>query len=247
MKICVVSDIHYKIGSENAEERQRHETILSFFRSIVGQYDMLILNGDIFDLWTESRLTLVKGYFPLLHVLALIAESGTRLIYVSGNHDFWFGDFFRDILPLEIYPDRFSFTADGRKILVCHGDDHTENDLRYRIFRRVVRSEIVRRLYSLLHPDLALEIGRAMSRSSRNRRTDTARMRLKTAGLESYAKRQIKSKGQDIVIMGHSHNPTHKVLDKGEYLNSGDWITNFSYVNIIDGITTLCKYDRKSE
>ena len=247
MKICIVSDIHFKFTRLDPEEQQRHKLVLDFFRECVGKYDLFILNGDIFDLWSETSHTIIKQYFPLLRLLADIHDAGCKIVYISGNHDFWFGDFFADILPVEIHQDAYKNTCDGKRILVTHGDLHTVNDVRYRIFRSTLRTSLVRKLYGFLHPELGLQIGSRLSRSSNARRVYKDALRLKKAGLQSFAEHQIKLQGYDIVVLGHSHHPLHLRLDKGEYLNCGDWMKNFTYINIIDGFAELCNYAHKPE
>ena len=243
MRICVVSDVHYKFCHLSGDEKLRHEKILRFFRSLVGQYDLLVLNGDIFDLWSESSFTITKQYFPLLKVLADIQEASCRLVYISGNHDFWFGDFFRDYLGAEIYDKSYSLTADEQKILFSHGDLFTFNDLRYKIFRQIIRTRPVRWVYNLLHPDLALRLGASLSRSSSFKRLSTLRHRRRSAGLEHYAASKIKSGQYDLVIMGHSHEPVKKPIGKGFYLNRGDWIRSFTYVKVVDGYCQICCFE----
>lgn len=242
MRICVISDLHIKFSTLDAEEQQRHQRILDLLRNAVGHYDLMILNGDIFDLWTETACTIVKQYFPFLHACANLRETGCRFAYISGNHDFWFGDFFREILPMDLYDEAFTLVADGKKMLFCHGDLHTVNDTRYQIFRSVIRTPLVKGIYNLLNPDLGLNLGKRLSRSSRLRRINPLHLAKKAAGLERYATDQIKHHGYDIVVMGHSHKPCLKQIGSGFYANGGDGVQSFTYVNIIDGNVELCNY-----
>ncbi|MBW6514792.1 MAG: UDP-2,3-diacylglucosamine diphosphatase [Candidatus Syntrophosphaera sp.] len=245
MRVCVISDIHYKFAPETEADLQNEELVLSFLRGAVGKYDLMVLNGDIFDLWFDWKYAMIKQYFPLLHRLAEIAENGCRLVLVSGNHDFWFGDFLSRYLGMEIHDDKFSLEADGKKMLFTHGDLHTVNDFRYKFFRRLVRFPATRKLFSLLHPDLALALGGKMSRSSRLREVSHILQSKKSSGLLRYAQSQIRRNKFDLVFMGHSHKPAIRELEGGTYVNSGDWIQNHSYVEIINGILHLEHYANK--
>ena len=242
MRICVLSDLHIKFCPLDAAEQARHQRILNMLTSAIGKYDLMILNGDIFDLWTETSQTIVKQYFPVLHVFANIREAGCRFVYISGNHDFWFGDFFRDILPMELHDESYTLEADGKKMHFCHGDLHTVNDTRYQIFRRVIRSKLVKGIYNLLNPDLGLNLGKKLSRSSSLRKINPLHLAQKAAGLERYATQLIQDDNYDIVVMGHSHKPCLKAIGTGFYAKSGDGVRNFSFVNIIDGNMELCNY-----
>ncbi|MDZ4121272.1 MAG: UDP-2,3-diacylglucosamine diphosphatase [Candidatus Cloacimonadaceae bacterium] len=242
MRICVVSDCHFKYHTVSAADHELNDTILAFFRSIVGEYDLLVLNGDIFDLWFDWHYCIIRQYFPLLKCFADIAEKGCEIVYISGNHDFWFGDFFPETLGIKIAIDGYSLTVDGKRMLFTHGDKYTVNDLRYKIFRSIIRLRFPQRIFALLHPDLALWVGASMSRSSRKRKSPPALRQKKTAGLESHAAAQLK-KGYDLVAMGHSHQPCLKHLENGIYANSGDWLKHRTFIKIIDGIAGLHTFD----
>lgn len=244
MKICVLSDVHYKYRQETPADQENAVIFLSFLEGIVGKYDLLVLNGDIFDLYNDWKYTIVRQYFPVLHRLANIREAGCRIVYISGNHDFWFNGFLDRELGFELYSDQYAMTADGRKLLFTHGDLYTVNDLRYKLFRRFIRMSAIRLAFDLLHPDLALTIGAAMSRSSRLRKVSDVLKRRKGNGLKTWARAQITKNKADIVIMGHNHDPEIIPIGEGCYANAGDWLKNYSYLEITDGIIEL-KYNKE--
>jgi len=244
MKILAISDCHYKYSPSSPEDQDNARMLLDFLRSVVGKYDLLVLAGDIFDLWYDGHHILIKQYFPLLKCLADIHESGTRIVMLSGNHDFWFGDFMPDYLGVELYPDGFSIATDGQIIWFEHGDTHTINDLRYQVYRRIIRLNFIKNIFSLLHPELALYLGTFFSRSSRGRVENPQVRFRKTRGLTNYAQELITKGKATIAVMGHSHHPEHIPLQGGTYLNCGDWLTHYSYVEINAGIPVLQQYQR---
>jgi UDP-2,3-diacylglucosamine hydrolase len=217
--------------------------ILGFLDSIIGKYDMLILAGDIFDLWFDWNYTIIKQYFPLLVKLYEISQNDCRIIHISGNHDFWFGNFLPEYLNIQLEDESFFIETDNKKILVCHGDTHTVNDLRYHVFRRIIRFPFTKRIFSLLHPDLALGLGSKLSRSSRARKDPPPMRRKKNSGLHCFARNQIRRGLADFVIMGHSHHPEMVAMEGGYYVNSGEWISQYSYVEIISGEIFLKHYN----
>ncbi|PKN78916.1 MAG: UDP-2,3-diacylglucosamine hydrolase [Candidatus Cloacimonetes bacterium HGW-Cloacimonetes-1] len=244
MKTCIISDIHFKYLTRTEEDKDNNQRILRFLDSIIGEYDQLILNGDVFDLWFDWEYGLIKQYFPILKKLADIVEHGCKIRYISGNHDFWFNDFFSYYMDVELYQDGYSFEDTGKRVLVAHGDLYTVNDLRYKLFRSLIRLRIMKRLFALIHPYIALSLGSKLSRTSRKRTSPPESRRLKTSGLELYATKQILHHGYDYVIMGHSHEPLLKAIEHGYYANCGDWVQHFSYVKIIDGKIELCSFAR---
>ena len=79
LDVVVLSDVH--LGTYGCKAKE----LLSYLRSI--QPGMLILNGDIIDGWQFS-----KRFFPSLHMqvireLVQFISNGSRVIYITGNHD----------------------------------------------------------------------------------------------------------------------------------------------------------------
>ena len=246
MKIIALSDSHYKFHCTDKADRENASIFVSFLNQCLGKYDLMVLSGDIFDFWLEGKYTIVKQYFPVLCALNAIKEKGTQIIYISGNHDFWFGDFLSEYIGCKIYPDGFTLNTDGKKIRFEHGDTRTLNDLRYQIYRKIIRWKVVRKIAASLHPDLALNIGMLFSRSSREHTDNPALVERKSFGLKNYAKRLIEHNRADIVVLGHSHKTKIKKIGNGYYVNCGDWIKHYSYVEIDAGNPTLHKYNKES-
>ncbi|MCD4818543.1 MAG: UDP-2,3-diacylglucosamine diphosphatase [Candidatus Cloacimonetes bacterium] len=244
MKIYIASDFHLKF-QESREDLQRRERVQVFLRSLIGKADVLILNGDIFDLWFVWKKVIIKSYFPILKILADIRESGCRIIFIAGNHDFWFGDFLSNYLDIEVYQDSFSGTLDGLKMFVTHGDQYTTNDKRYQIFRAFIRNRIITKTFETLHPDFALSIGSKLSRSSRRSKIPISVTQKRENGLIDFAKKKVRD--NDLIVMGHSHLPKKIEFEKGIYVNSGDWIKHNTYVKIIDGKIELKEFIFNSE
>src|SRR6476661_8194659 len=112
-----ISDTH--LGTAGCQA----EMLLDFLKAI--ECETLYLVGDIIDGWQ-----LRKGwYWPPRHndivrCVLKMAKHGTRVVYVPGNHD----EVFRDYVGLhfggvEILPEAMHVTADGRLLLVIHGDE----------------------------------------------------------------------------------------------------------------------------
>lgn len=239
MKICIVSDVHYKYHSVDATDLEVQKRFLSFLDFAIGRYDILVLCGDIFDLYNEYKHVIIREYFGIYHRLAKISEAGCRIVYLSGNHDFWFDSFLSGELGVELYPDNFTLKVDGKTIIFTHGDLYTVNDLRYQLLRKVLRLRITRTIFNLIHPDWALVLGARLSRSSRQRPASTALQQKRSRGLKAWAKKKIMQGAADIVVMGHSHEAEILPIGSGFYANAGEWIKCPSYLEITDGNITL--------
>jgi len=244
MKAYFVSDFHLKF-KENEEDTSRRKRVISFLEDIVDEADLLVMNGDIFDLWFAWDQVIIKGYFPLLKALSDLKDSGCRLVLVAGNHDFWFNGFLTEYLNMEIYPDHFQEKIDNKLIYVTHGDLHTSNDLRYKLFRTLIRNKLVKSLFKMIHPDIALNLGILLSRSSRERKMSPSLKKAKENGLDKFATKMLQK--NDLIVMGHSHSPKMDVKENGIYVNLGDWVVNNTYLEMIDGEINLKKYTKKEK
>ena len=245
MRVVVASDFHLKF-TENAEDRQRRQKVIRFLHSLRGNTDVLVLNGDIFDLWYVWRRVMIRGYFSVLREFADLAESGVKLVFVAGNHDFWFRDFLHCELGADVCREAYRATVDGQRLFVAHGDAYTTGDMRYQVFRRLVRNPIVSWVFSVLHPDFALWLGSQMSRSSRDVVIPPQLHRRKLAGLRRKGM-QLLGAGDDIIVFGHTHDPSIETTDQGVLANSGDWIKHNSYVLIENGRTSLHTFENPQE
>lgn len=228
-KIVIASDFHIKYSGSEADKVQ-YDTVCTFIKSLLGNCDVLILNGDIFDLWIEWQTVIIKDFFNFLKIISELIDNGVRVIYVSGNHDFWFGNFLSDTLGVELYQDYFSGTIDNKRLYITHGDLHTVNDTRYHIYRKIVRSYIVKLIVKTFHPTISLWFGKKLSRTSRKRPNTSKLKQRQEQGMIDFAEKLLDD--YDIIAMGHTHQPKLIPLKKGYYINSGDWINHFSYVSI---------------
>jgi UDP-2,3-diacylglucosamine pyrophosphatase LpxH len=111
-----ISDIHLGTAGCNAD------LLVDFLHSV--ECETLYLVGDIVDGWR-----LRKGwYWPARHNdvvrrILKLATRGTRVIYVPGNHDEMFRQYVGfNFGGIEVVEEAVHMTADGRKLLVVHGD-----------------------------------------------------------------------------------------------------------------------------
>ncbi|MBS3742540.1 MAG: UDP-2,3-diacylglucosamine diphosphatase [Candidatus Cloacimonetes bacterium] len=238
MKVICFSDVHLLLHS-SPEEKYKLALFEEFLNYIKKEKpDKLIIAGDLFDVWYEYKLVIPKPYFHVLHKLAAIHELGTKLIYLVGNHDFKFLDFFDRYIPADIYQDYYKTTINNKKYFFSHGDKYTSNDLRYHILKSILRNRFINSLFGLIHPDLGLKFGRWMSRSSRGKQDTPGKIKRLEKGLIKFAQKEIQQ-GYDYVVMGHIHDPKTMNLNGGKYINLGDWIQHFSYLLIKNEVPEL--------
>lgn len=238
MRIICISDLHQRLYI-NEEETHKMQKFYSFLDHLIKDSpEKLILAGDLFDVWFEYKMVIPKAYFTTLHKLKIIADKGTKIIYISGNHDFVFRDFFQNILQAEVCENDYTFTVKGKKFFVSHGDTYTSNDAQYHFLRGILRNRTVLKIFGWFHPDVGLHTGRLMSRSSKKYHKSKKTLNKQENGLIEFSEKLFNA-GYHYTIMGHIHNPKIVKCTNGSYINLGDWINHCSYLEINDEAVNL--------
>jgi UDP-2,3-diacylglucosamine hydrolase len=76
----------------------------------------LYINGDLFDFWLgDNQLCLVE-YRPLLETLRELRDEGVEVVYIEGNHDFYLGKYFTDVLGASVFSRECIRNIDGKRI-----------------------------------------------------------------------------------------------------------------------------------
>jgi UDP-2,3-diacylglucosamine pyrophosphatase LpxH len=112
-----ISDVHLGFRGCSADY------LLDFLRSI--ETDTLYLVGDIIDLWSlKKSFFWPQAHNNVIRTILGMAKRGTRVVYIPGNHDSIFRDYDGLVFGnVEIRREAIHETADGRRLLVLHGDE----------------------------------------------------------------------------------------------------------------------------
>ena len=229
--VYFISDAHLGLGTRE-EERAKEDRLVEFLESIRISASQLFIVGDLFDAWFEYRTVIPKGFHRLLAKLDELTAGGIVVHYLAGNHDYWMKDFFREELGIRTYHEPFDVLVDGKKIFIHHGDGLARNDTGYAMLKKLLRSELAIGMYRWLHPDIGITIARGSSRKSRS--YTSGKDYGEEDGMLQFAGEKIRE-GYDIVVLGHRHQPVCRELEKGVYINLGDWIEHNSFAHLEDG------------
>lgn len=214
-----LSDIH--LGHKDCKA----EFLLDFLNHV--RIDTLYLVGDIVDMWEMSkRLLWPESHNQLLHRLLTLTAQGTQVIYLPGNHDApvqkYDGLSFADI---DIRRELIHTTADGKRLLVLHGDQFDEEVCFGRLHAWIGDKAydlllFVNRWYNKARIALG---GRYWSLAghikSKVRSANIAMQRYRQACVDAAV-----SRGLDGVVCGHIHHAEVTDVDGTLYCNDGDWL-----------------------
>jgi len=245
-----LSDAH--LGWE-PRESDRSIKLRRFLATLPGNdvSDLYIL-GDLFDFWFEYRTAIFSAYFSVLRTLAELSDSGIRLHYIVGNHDYWTGTFLENAVGFTVHKEAVALDIDGTVFYLCHGDGLNRRDYGYRAFKRIAHWRPAVALFRTLHPDLALRLGKMVSGLSRQLVNAETPGRLREAeAVRQYALKTLRERNVDIFIAGHCHIPTDERIEVDgctkRYVNVGDWLTHFTYAELSQGDLVLKRFTDQDE
>ncbi len=235
------SDVHLGLESDE-RERLKEKKLIDFLDEASKDASEIFIVGDLFDCWIEYKQVVPKGFYKLLTKISMLVESGIKINYIAGNHDFWKGNYFRNEFGIEICHEHIERVIEGKKFFIHHGDGFAYNDSGYRILKKILRSKLSQKIYSFIHPDIGIWLAKGTSETSRVHTGDKD-YSVKD-GLRDSAFAKI-DEGFDYVVMGHRHLPQMVKHNDGYYVNLGDWIKHSSFGMFRNGNFELNEFNKE--
>ncbi|MEP7065353.1 MAG: UDP-2,3-diacylglucosamine diphosphatase [Gemmatimonadota bacterium] len=222
----LMSDAH--LGAAPTDRERALAAFLDHARRSAGS---VVINGDLFDFWFEWRTVMPRGHVRVLGALAALADAGTPVVMIAGNHDAWGGDVLTREIGVQLVHGDWDGTLGGWRARISHGDGlRTREDRRYRALKRVMRHPLAIRAFgALLHPDFATRVASGTSTRSRSHVASDG-----GAGLRAVAHEYLTAhRHTELVVFGHSHVATlERVPSAGVYANPGAWVNRPAYLVI---------------
>jgi UDP-2,3-diacylglucosamine pyrophosphatase LpxH len=239
--VVVLSDLHLGTYGSRAKE------IINYLRSISPQ--VLILNGDIIDIWQFSKHYFPASHFGVIKEIVNMMSNGTRVIYITGNHD----ETLRRYSDIEVgnfqLTDKLVIEINNKMTWVFHGD----------VFDNTTKggAKVLAKLGSSGYGFLILLnrfinnclqfFGRERISLSKSVMASVNKAVTKINDFETTAAELAIEKKYDYVICGHIHQPQKRMVttDKGSvmYLNSGDWIEHLTSLEYHNNDWHIYTYD----
>jgi UDP-2,3-diacylglucosamine pyrophosphatase LpxH len=225
VELVVISDVHLGTYGCHAKE------LLNYLNSIKPK--KIILNGDIIDIW-QFR----KRYFPKAHLLIIkkllsFATKGSKVYYITGNHDEKLRRFSNTKMGNIQIIDKLLLNLDGKKAWFFHGDVFDAS---------IQHAKWIAKLGGWGYDFLILinrfinyfleKFGREKYSLSKKIKNSVKSAIKFIDDFETTATDLAIDNDFDYVVCGHIHQPCIKKVKtpKGscEYLNSGDWVENLT-------------------
>jgi len=242
-RIAFIADAHLGMLGDYPG---RSEKIAEFLRWLKDKVSHLYIVGDLFDFWFEYKTVIPNTSPHVLFELYNLVRSGTKVVIIGGNHDYWLGSYISNGVGLKIELNEVVVEHQKRKIFIHHGDGLYPNDNGYRLLKKILRNKVSIYLFRLLHPDLALWIARISSKTSRYYLAPPDLEGKNTALFRNIADERLKD-GYDTVVYGHSHIPLVENRPNGTLVLLGDWINYNTYVFLENGTFTIHSWKLNEE
>lgn len=214
-----ISDVH--LGSRDCKAQH----LASFLKRY--KPNTLYLVGDIIDGWKlRNGMYWPQTHSNVIRRLLTMSKRGTKVIYVTGNHDEFLRRYSKLVLGnIHLVDEIEHLTADGRRLLVIHGDQF----------------DVITRYHKWLAflGDSAYGLTLILNRWLNHWRE---RWGYGYWSLSAYLKHKVKSavsfisdfeeaiahecsrRGLSGVVCGHIHHAEIRRLGGVDYHNCGDWV-----------------------
>ena len=238
--IVIISDVHLGTYGCHAKE------LLAYLKSI--KTGTLILNGDFIDMWQFRKRYFPKEHTQVLQRIFKMASKGTKVYYITGNHDDAlrrYSDFSSGNIHLR---DKLLLQLKGQRYWIFHGD----------IFDVFIKySPFISKLGGKGYDWLIMLnrfINRARETMGQPRMSFAKRVKssvkeaIKFIGdFEDTAIQLAAENNYDYVVCGHIHRAQMRSQEvnghRVTYLNSGDWVESLTALEYKWGRWSIYEYD----
>lgn len=225
VELVVISDVH--LGTFGCHAKELHQYLCSI------KPKTLVLNGDIIDIWQFRKSYFPKAHLKVVKKLIDFASKGTKVYYITGNHDEMLRKFSDAHMGNFSVVDKLVLELDEKKAWIFHGDVFDAS---------VQHSKWIAKLGGLGYDYLILlnrfvnwclkKLGKEPYSFSKKIKASVKKAVKHISDFENTATDLAIENKYDYVVCGHIHEP--KIIQKENkngttlYLNSGDWIENLT-------------------
>lgn len=221
-----VSDVH--LGTSRCNSKK----FLSFLKQL--KTKKLVLVGDILDFYCleKYKTNWTREHTSCVHELIKLANNGTEIVYVTGNHDATLRRYteFR-YLNFSLVDEYTHTDANGKKFLCVHGDKHSgysSGSWRQLIFNKGY--EYITPLHQFLKKTFGFSLIHYLQHHKRARRY----INRYAEDIVNYCKS--KQDNYSGVICGHIHFSEIKNVNNYLYMCCGDFCDTCTYLTERNGI-----------
>lgn len=235
----VISDVHLGTYGCSAKE------LLNYLKTI--QPKVLILNGDIIDIWQFNKRYFPKSHMNVIKHLTGLLSKGTEIYYITGNHDEMLRKFKGFQLGNFKILNKLVLDIDDKKAWIFHGDvfDVTMQHSKWLAKLGGKGYDLLILLNTFINWISSLFGYGKLSLSKKIKNSVKSAVKF-INNFEITASDIAIENNYDYVVCGHIHQPEIREIEtqkgKTTYLNSGDWIENLTALEYSNKEWSLYEY-----
>lgn len=215
-----ISDTHLGFRGARAEE------LLEFLRSV--ECDTLYLVGDIIDIWEMRRRGLhwPDSHNAVIQDVLARARSGTKVIYIPGNHDELMREYAgMTIEGVSIQLRHIHTCANGKRLLILHGDEF-DTVVQCSPFVAMLGGRMYGWLIRANHwtNRIRQALGRPYWSLAAHLKHRVKNAMQYIANYEQALIREAREAEVDGLVCGHIHHAELREVEGIRYCNDGDWV-----------------------
>ncbi|MEI8052539.1 MAG: UDP-2,3-diacylglucosamine diphosphatase [Bacteroidota bacterium] len=243
--ILVLSDIHLGTYGCHAKE------LLHYLKSVKPK--ILILNGDIIDIWQFSKRYWPKSHMKVVKHFMTWMNKGVKVYYITGNHDEMLRKFVGFKMGgLKIVNKVILDLDNGKKAWFFHGDvfDVTMQHSKWLAKLGAVGYDtliLINRFVNFISEKIFKRGKLSLSKKIKNGVKSAVKF---INQFEQTAADIGISNQYDYVVCGHIHHPEIRKIENQQgsimYLNSGDWIENLTSLEYVNEEWKIYQFDQQS-
>lgn len=225
VEIVVISDVH--LGTFGCHANQ----LLTYLNSVNPKH--IILNGDIIDIWQFKKRYFPKSHLQVIKKIITLATKGTKVTYITGNHDEMLRKFTDSEIGNIAIVNKLVLELDGKKAWFFHGDvfDASIQNAKWLAKLGGYGYDLLILINSIMNWCLE-KLGKERYSLSKRIKNSVKGAIKYISDFEKTATDLAIQNGYDYVVCGHIHQPKNEIVEtkhgKTTYLNSGDWVENFT-------------------
>jgi UDP-2,3-diacylglucosamine pyrophosphatase LpxH len=240
--VAVISDVH--LGTYGCHAKQ----VLQYLKSI--QPKILVLNGDIIDIWQFSKSYWPKSHMKVVKYIMKLISNDVEIYYLPGNHDEMLRRFNGFTLGSFKITNKILLDLDnGKKAWIFHGDvfDVTMQHSKWlaKLGAHGYDTLILINRFVNFISERILHKGK-ISLSKRIKNGVKTAVKFVNHFEDTAADIGIYNQ-YDYVVCGHIHKPEMRKITNQHgsimYLNSGDWIENLTALEYTNGEWSIYQYN----
>ena len=242
LDILVLSDVHLGTYGCHAAE------LLHYLKTVKPK--IVILNGDIIDIWQFSKRYWPKAHMKVIKQLLNWVSKGVKVYYITGNHDEMIRKFVGFKMgSLQIVNKVILQLDNGKTAWFFHGDvfDVTMQHSKWLAKMGAMGYDtliLINRFVNFISEKVFNKGKLSLSKKIKN----SVKSAVKFINSFEQTAADIAIVNQyDFVVCGHIHQPEMREISnpqgKTMYLNSGDWVENLTALEYVNNEWSIYRFN----